>query len=621
VTQRIATFIILNSVFALQFRTLSFLGENPVQNRPLHPLEKALFDIINDDKLEKKIRLEKLEFITTLIEKEQNDAYIRIENLKKQVKDKTGFEYSRTEWEERMLEIAIYTQDNQGKTIFHLAAAKGYTEELLLLNAKDNKIAWEGCCYDADKNTPLALAAKHNHPHCVQALANFYSDTDKAKALRLAAEYGHELCVDSLLQAKASAYIVDNTTYESPMSISAKNGHVACVRTLLNAEAPPGLEDAIFFASANNQFICLDVLLGHLENWLITLPAESRNQARFAKINHRGFAIKIRNHASPLLAAARQGYEFCVASLVNAQASLNIQEIGLGGRHLGDTPVITAVRSNNKNCVRILLDAGADIHQKSWIYGETINQYIAVNALSIAIENNNPSMAALLVDYGATSESDKFNTWLSSTNEQTRMYAAFCLAVITTPQDKQSAKDYFEYSLEYPPALRRCGMIYEEENSHAIALSYYEKALAIGDRLGATQAISLIQKQPDDISNILRPYLPFINFSQYLTSSQWDLLAVIALTQCEDKESGIIFAIQAANKAQATATSDAEKEGKTYLTTYSIFKNMANDQKYHQSLTAQFTSKTAKIITEYCGPSHGELLNEIESSLISHVMK
>jgi hypothetical protein len=94
---------------------------------------------------------------------------------------------------------------------------------------------------------------------------------------------------------------------------------------------------------------------------------------------------------SPLIAAARDGDSMQVAQLAASGADVN-QRGGVNDW----TPLMHAVHKNQLAAVRALLDAGADINATAGARGRD-------TALSLAVVQNEPEIAALLRAHGAKS--------------------------------------------------------------------------------------------------------------------------------------------------------------------------------------------------------------------------
>jgi|GEM_PF-6238010 len=188
------------------------------------------------------------------------------------------------------------------------AAAKGRVKavECLLENGFDKDAA------DKDGRTPLLVASKEGHTEVVAALLKAGADTDiesfdNRRPMTEAVDKGFVDIVE-LLQPKARMRFADTPDNRGVLRTQAQQGHTGMVRWLLK----------------------------------------------------QGISVDADDGMSPLAAAALCGYEATVTALLDHRASVKWKDA-----ESGNTALFYAVSRDQAGCVRLLLEAHADLRQKN----------------------------------------------------------------------------------------------------------------------------------------------------------------------------------------------------------------------------------------------------------------
>ena len=239
------------------------------------------------------------------------------------------------------------------------AAEEGYDDVIVVLLAAGADVNMDRSDPHDTGSTPLLIAAENGHDGCVARLLGAGADVDRPHRrilgpdgwddwtpLFIAAENGHESCVAQLLEAGADVERGCLASGATPLKTAAKEGCDGCLARLLGAGADVDRPD--------------------------------------------------KDGSTPLLMAAGFGNVGCVARLLGAGAEVD----RAGQNSKGNTPLIMAsssVRGDDTgqlDCVRLLLEAGADATRKEWdglIVG-------GMTALQRAEQRGHAAIAALLRD-------------------------------------------------------------------------------------------------------------------------------------------------------------------------------------------------------------------------------
>ncbi|MBK6674845.1 MAG: ankyrin repeat domain-containing protein [Proteobacteria bacterium] len=226
-----------------------------------------------------------------------------------------------------------------------------------------------------------------------------------ATPLMLASVTGHLDVIRLLLEAGAPADAT-NAEGQTPLMVVARTGNVEAAKLLLKKGAKIGAHEtwggqtALMWAAAQGQpeMIRFLVSRGALVNerstvrdWQRRVTAEGRPK----DMNRGGL--------TPLLFAAREGCIECLRALLDNGADIDLADPD------GTTPLILALLNRNYNAAKFLIEAGADVNL--WdIYGQG-PLYVAVdmNTLPVGRRVELPSMdettgfdiAQMLLERGA----------------------------------------------------------------------------------------------------------------------------------------------------------------------------------------------------------------------------
>jgi len=261
-----------------------------------------------------------------------------------------------------------------------------------------------------DDTTPLHQAAYDGNADEVRRLIRVGADVRKANLfgatpLMLASITGNTEVIRLLLDAGAPADEA-NAEGQTPLMVVARTGNVEAAKLLLkkganvDAHEKWGGQTALMWAAAQGQAGMIRLLVARgarvderstVRDWQRRVTAEGRPK----DMNRGGL--------TPLLFAAREGCIDCMRVLLERGADINLADPD------GTTPLILALLNRNYNAARFLIGAGADVNL--WdIYGQT-PLYVAVdmNTLPVGRRVELPSMdettgydiAKLLLERGA----------------------------------------------------------------------------------------------------------------------------------------------------------------------------------------------------------------------------
>jgi ankyrin repeat protein len=250
------------------------------------------------------------------------------------------------------------------------------------------------------------------------------ANQDGVTPLRLAGVSGNPVIIEKLLKAGADPNERDPQG-ETPLMFAARSGNVDAIKVLLDHKADVNAKEelrgttALMWAVEQLHPAAVKLLLDHGANVGAESNPDSRNsrlniapsvQARAASAQGsgglRGRGGAGRGGPGAASAAARPAIPPEVAEVAKANgidvAALSADDIaefaGFFGRGPqvkdggGLTSLVFAAREDCLECARMLLDAGADVNQKT-LYGWT--------ALLTATQNRHYKLAAYLLERGA----------------------------------------------------------------------------------------------------------------------------------------------------------------------------------------------------------------------------
>ncbi|MCP5144526.1 MAG: ankyrin repeat domain-containing protein [Gammaproteobacteria bacterium] len=222
----------------------------------------------------------------------------------------------------------------------------------------------------ADGSTELMWAVYENDLTTAQALVADGADVELANdynvtALQLAAEAGNAPMIKLLLKAGAVADR-GNAEGQTPLMLVARTGNVQAARMLLKAGADVnaveqwGAQTALMWAAARRHPAMVKLLIKSgagidAHSAIREYPRRVTAEGRSKDLNSGGL--------TPLLFAARENCLDCVKVLIDAGADLNLADPERV------TPLLLAIMNVNWDVARALIEAGADVD--AWdIYGQ-----------------------------------------------------------------------------------------------------------------------------------------------------------------------------------------------------------------------------------------------------------
>jgi ankyrin repeat protein len=246
---------------------------------------------------------------------------------------------------------------------------------------------------EPDGTTPLLRAVYAGDAVEARRLIAGGADARAANAfgatpLMLAAVTANTDIIRLLLDAHVPADSA-NAEGQTPLMVVARTGNVEAARLLLqrgakvNAHEGWGGQTALMWAAAQSQPKMIKLLLSRgakvnerstVRDWQRRVTAEGRPKDMY------------RGGLTPLLFAAREGCMECLRVLLDGGADIDLADPD------GTTPLILALLNLNWDTARFLIQAGADVNL--WdIYGQT-PRYVAVdmNTLPVGRRVELPSM-------------------------------------------------------------------------------------------------------------------------------------------------------------------------------------------------------------------------------------
>ena len=229
--------------------------------------------------------------------------------------------------------------------------------------------------------TPLFLAIMTGHLDCVNVLidhqVNIYQVSRSADwtPLMCAVHYNNEEIVLSLLRAMAIINQTDTIEHMNALMLAAKRGHSECLKILLEYGSPVNDqnhndETALIKAAQNGHMKCLQLLIDYSASinvqddyGLTALMHAAIENVHCTKIlidagaNLELIDIWKSNALMRLLTADLSLDSTCALLLIRAGCPLN--EVN----DSGDTALFIAVRDDNINVTKELIERGANVNQ------------------------------------------------------------------------------------------------------------------------------------------------------------------------------------------------------------------------------------------------------------------
>lgn len=256
------------------------------------------------------------------------------------------------------------------------------------------------------QHPPLYFAVKSRNSSMIDLLLNHGANINysslRVTPLFLAAELGFLDVVQHLagrgadLNSVCYVYEDESGSYQTPLTIAVTNKHYDVVEYLLQNEVQTDysnqndLKPPLAIAAGNGDLKMMEVLMKYINNQ----DVYSATIADASVAGHiEAIEVLLDNGAqvedpdSHLLAAAIQGQSRSVAFWLERGAKQDKTD-----RYFGKTMLMDAIMSGNPECVRLLVEAGADIHARDW-HGGT--------PLMIAAAKGKPEIIEYLLSKGA----------------------------------------------------------------------------------------------------------------------------------------------------------------------------------------------------------------------------
>ena len=225
------------------------------------------------------------------------------------------------------------------------------------------------------------------------------------KTLSKAVLYGQVRDVESLIESGADMNDIDEDG-ETALIKAALLGKDGFVKLLLKSGADVKGEDiygdtALMTAINKNHHKCVDLLLQAENNVKVYLSDDDTVVISVADPQGDDVNIDGRHYSTALFISALNGQEDCIRVLLDAGADVNVKDL-----FNGDTALIKSTLVRNVGCVSLLLQAGVDVNAQNE-FGTT--------ALMLAAENkDSKEIVELLLGAGA-------NVNINDTNSNTAL--------------------------------------------------------------------------------------------------------------------------------------------------------------------------------------------------------
>ena len=293
--------------------------------------------------------------------------------------------------------------DRYGQLPLMFAVAKGHTQcvnELIKAGADVN-------IRDQEGRMALMLDVKENHVQCVNQLINAGAsvntpDKDGETPLMLAVNKEDVQCVNKMIKGGADVNMWSHTYSTKrarPLHAATKLGSEECVKLLIDAGANVNDWDG-------DDITPLISAVKRKNSTMVELLIKER-----AGVNHH-------NGKLPLNFAAESGSEECLKLLIDKGADVNAM-----GQHPfrdNQTALMCAARCGFTSGLNMLLAAGADVNMKDKKYGKPPLNYAAESGIEECLK--------ILIDAGADVNAmgrhSSMSTWLYSVDNQTALMCA-----------------------------------------------------------------------------------------------------------------------------------------------------------------------------------------------------
>lgn len=292
----------------------------------------------------------------------------------------------------KLLRLLLATQpgriliDEQNNTAMHLAAREGKLEACRLLTQLHQTLNYT----NAQGQSPLHLAAAHGHTECLLLLLESGSSADKSDMsgytpLMYAAEAGHKACVEILLARGAS---INVHTIDERTIMQLAEPHPECLALLQERERQEleqqkKLEEEI----AKRRELLLPTLgIYSAEPLFNAIIAGNPNEVARLLLEG-GISPNAKTHQQipAVMLAAQHNQPACLKMLLEYGAEPNVATL------TEDTALHAAIAAASVPCTEILLKHGANVKARK--HGDS--------ALSLAVKNNLPEIARLILRAGA----------------------------------------------------------------------------------------------------------------------------------------------------------------------------------------------------------------------------
>ena len=232
----------------------------------------------------------------------------------------------------------LETADARGYTPLIAAASEGHHVLLLHLVERGSNLETREV---SNRNTPLIVAARNGRLECVRILieqgANIEAKNAEHRTAVFEASESDKTDVLKLLIDRGASVDAQDDDGNTALFAAVNSGHLESLQLLVNAGASPGAsqhvwERALVLAAEKGNTACLRTLL----------PKTSPD-------------VRGDDEETALMAAAVGGHKECVRMLLEANASLDLQDAQ------GRSAVHHAGGQGTADCLRLLLERGARV--------------------------------------------------------------------------------------------------------------------------------------------------------------------------------------------------------------------------------------------------------------------